>query len=147
MTYGTFDLFHVGHVRLLKRIRDLGDRLVVGLSSDEFNKVKGKKVIIPFADRKEILLSCRYVDDVFQENTWEQKREDIIREKAEIFAIGDDWAGKFDDLDDIVKVLYLPRTKDISTTELKTVIREINAEKLHEAKNVADHLVDLLRKI
>merc|ERR1712137_1027803 len=147
ITYGTFDLFHVGHVRLLKRIRDLGDRLVVGLSSDEFNKVKGKKVIIPFADRKEILLSCRYVDDVFQENTWEQKREDIIREKAEIFAIGDDWAGKFDDLDDIVKVLYLPRTKDISTTELKTVIREINAEKLHEAKNVADHLVDLLRKI
>ena len=137
----------MGHVRLLKRIRDLGDRLVVGLSSDEFNKVKGKKVIIPFADRKEILLSCRYVDDVFQENTWEQKREDIIREKAEIFAIGDDWAGKFDDLDDIVKVLYLPRTKDISTTELKTVIREINAEKLHEAKNVADHLVDLLRKI
>ena len=136
ITYGTFDLFHVGHVRLLKRIRDLGDRLVVG-----------KKVIIPFADRKEILLSCRYVDDVFQENTWEQKREDIIREKAEIFAIGDDWAGKFDDLDDIVKVLYLPRTKDISTTELKTVIREINAEKLHEAKNVADHLVDLLRKI
>ena len=78
ITYGTFDLFHVGHVRLLKRIRDLGDRLVVGLSSDEFNKVKGKKVIIPFADRKEILLSCRYVDDVFQENTWEQKREDII---------------------------------------------------------------------
>ena len=147
ITYGTFDLFHVGHVRLLKRIRDLGDRLVVGLSSDEFNKVKGKKVIIPFADRKEILLSCRYVDDVFQENTWEQKREDIIREKAEMFAIGDDWAGKFDDLDDIVKVLYLPRTKDISTTELKTVIREINAEKLHEAKNVADHLVDLLRKI
>jgi glycerol-3-phosphate cytidylyltransferase len=147
ITYGTFDLFHVGHVRLLKRIRDLGDRLVVGLSSDEFNKVKGKKVIIPFADRKEILLSCRYVDDVFQENTWEQKREDIIREKAEVFAIGDDWAGKFDDLDDIVKVLYLPRTKDISTTELKTVIREINAEKLHEAKNVADHLVDLLRKI
>ena len=147
ITYGTFDLFHVGHVRLLKRIRDLGDRLVVGLSSDEFNKVKGKKVIIPFADRKEILLSCRYVDDVFQENTCEQKREDIIREKAEIFAIGDDWAGKFDDLDDIVKVLYLPRTKDISTTELKTVIREINAEKLHEAKNVADHLVDLLRKI
>lgn len=147
ITYGTFDLFHVGHVRLLKRIRDLGDRLVVGLSSDEFNKVKGKKVIIPFADRKEILLSCRYVDDVFQENTWEQKREDIIREKAEIFAIGDDWAGKFDELDDIVKVLYLPRTKDISTTELKTVIREINAEKLHEAKNVADHLVDLLRKI
>jgi len=147
ITYGTFDLFHVGHVRLLKRIRELGDRLVVGLSSDEFNKVKGKKVIIPFADRKEILLSCRYVDDVFQENTWEQKREDIIREQAEIFAIGDDWAGKFDDLDDIVKVLYLPRTKDISTTELKTVIREINAEKLHEAKNVADHLVDLLRKI
>lgn len=147
VTYGTFDLFHVGHVRLLKRLRSLGDRLVVGLSSDEFNLVKGKKTIIPYADRREILLSCRYVDDVFQENTWEQKRADIIRENATIFAMGDDWVGKFDDLQDIVKVLYLPRTQDVSTTELKTVINEINDEKLREIRNVSAHLNTLLSKL
>ncbi|MDC8830484.1 adenylyltransferase/cytidyltransferase family protein [Alteromonas gilva] len=147
VTYGTFDLFHIGHVRLLKRLKSLGDRLVIGLSSDEFNAVKGKQVIIPYADRREILLSCRYVDDVFQENTWEQKRQDLLREKADIFAMGDDWAGKFDDLQDIVKVLYLPRTQDVSTTELKTVIKEINDEKLREVRNVASHLNDLLNKL
>ena len=146
VTYGTFDLFHVGHVRLLKRLKAMGDKLVVGLSTDSFNQLKGKNVVIPFADRKEVLLSCRYVDDVFEEDCWEQKRHDLIRENADIFAIGDDWAGKFDDLEDIVKVLYLPRTKDISTTELKTVMREINEEKVREAKNVATHLVDLLGK-
>ncbi len=147
VTYGTFDLFHVGHVRLLRRLKELGDRLVVGLSTDEFNQVKGKKVIIPFKDRKEILLSCKYVDDVFEETCWEQKRDDLVRENADIFAIGDDWSGKFDDLGDIVKVLYLPRTKDISTTELKTVLREINEEKLREVRNIASHLIESLKTI
>lgn len=147
VTYGTFDLFHVGHVRLLKRLKSLGDRLVVGLSSDEFNLVKGKKTIIPYADRREVLLSCRYVDEVFEENTWEQKRQDLLREQAAIFAIGDDWAGKFDDLQDIAEVLYLPRTKDISTTELKTVIHQINEEKLREIRNVASHLNGLINKL
>lgn len=147
VTYGTFDLFHVGHVRLLRRLKELGDRLVVGLSTDTFNEIKGKQVIIPFKDRKEILLSCRYVDDVFEESCWEQKREDLIRENADIFAIGDDWSGKFDDLGDIVKVLYLPRTKDISTTELKTVLREINEEKLREVRNIASHLIESLKTI
>lgn len=147
VTYGTFDLFHVGHVRLLKRLKSLGDRLVVGLSSDEFNLVKGKKTIIPYADRREVLLSCRYVDEVFEENTWEQKRQDLLREQAAIFAIGDDWAGKFDDLQDIVEVFYLPRTKDISTTELKTVIHQINEEKLREIRNVASHLNGLINKL
>lgn len=147
VTYGTFDLFHIGHVRLLRRLKSMGDRLIVGLSTDEFNRVKGKDVIIPFEDRKEILCSCRYVDDVFPETCWEQKREDLIRENADIFAIGDDWAGKFDDLIDIVTVLYLPRTKDVSTTELKTVIREISEERLHEIKNVASHLSDLVDKL
>ncbi|GGW92620.1 adenylyltransferase/cytidyltransferase family protein [Alteromonas halophila] len=147
VTYGTFDLFHIGHVRLLRRLKALGDRLVVGLSTDEFNKVKGKEIVIPFEDRKEILLSCRYVDDVFEENSWEQKRADLIREKASTFAIGDDWAGKFDDLEDIVQVLYLPRTKDISTTELKTVLSTITDDKLQEIKNVASHLVSLTESL
>lgn len=147
VTYGTFDLFHIGHVRLLKRLHSLGDRLVVGLSSDEFNTVKGKNVVIPYEDRKEILLSCRYVDDVFEENCWEQKREDLKRENADIFAMGDDWIGKFDDLQDIVKVVYLPRTKDVSTTELKTVINQVHNEKLQEVRNVASRLNSLIRKL
>ena len=147
VTYGTFDLFHIGHVRLLKRLHSLGDRLVVGLSSDEFNTVKGKNVVIPYEDRKEILLSCRYVDDVFQENCWEQKRDDLEREGADIFAMGDDWIGKFDDLQDIVKVVYLPRTQDVSTTELKTVINQVYDEKLREVRNVASHLNTLIEKL
>ena len=147
VTYGTFDLYHVGHVRLLKRLREMGDRLVVGLSTDEFNQLKGKQVVIPFADRREILLSCRYVDDVFEENSWEQKRADLIREKADIFAIGDDWAGKFDDLEDLVKVIYLPRTKDISTTELKTVLSYLSKEKVNEVRNVVDNLSSLIRQL
>ena len=123
ITYGTFDLFHFGHVRLLKRLRSLGDRLVVGCSSDEFNLLKGKKTVVPYTHRKEILLSCRYVSDVFPENNWEQKRDDIIREKADIFGMGHDWTGKFDDLSDLVKVVYLPRTEGISTTDLKDLMR------------------------
>lgn len=119
LTYGTFDLFHFGHVRLLKRLSDLGDRLVVGCSSDEFNELKGKKTVVPYAQRREILLSCRYVSGVFPEHDWEQKRSDVIREEADVFGMGNDWAGKFDDLADIVKVIYLPRTDGISTTELK----------------------------
>ena len=147
VTYGTFDLYHVGHVRLLKRLREMGDRLVVGLSTDEFNQQKGKQVVIPYTDRREILLSCRYVDDVFEENSWEQKRADLVREQADIFAIGDDWAGKFDDLEDLVKVIYLPRTKDISTTELKTVLSYLSKEKVNEVRNVVENLSSLIRQL
>lgn len=144
ITYGTFDLYHIGHVKLLKRLHQLGDRLIVGLSTDEFNQVKNKNVVIPFADRREVLLSCKYVDDVFPENNWDQKRDDIINKKADIFAMGDDWSGKFDDLQDIVEVVYLPRTKDISTTDLKTMLRRINEEKVNELKNVINHVSDLV---
>ena len=147
VTYGTFDLYHVGHVRLLKRLKQLGDRLVVGLSTDEFNVLKGKNVVIPYKDRREILLSCRYVDSVFEENSWEQKREDLVREKADFFAIGDDWAGKFDDLEDVVKVIYLPRTKDISTTELKTVLSYLNKEKVSELTNLLENLSNVVKQL
>ena len=147
VTYGTFDLFHIGHVRLLKRLHSLGDRLVVGLSSDEFNTVKGKNVVIPHEDRKEILRYCSDVEDVFQENCWEQKREDLEREGADIFAMGDDWIGKFDDLQDIVKVVYLPRTQDVSTTELKTVISEIQNEKIRQLQSLTEHLNALMQRL
>lgn len=122
ITYGTYDLLHVGHVNLLRRASELGDRLVVGISSDEFNKLKGKQSIFSFAERKKILEAVKYVDEVFAENTWEQKRDDIKKFDADIFVMGSDWNGKFDSLSDLCEVKYLARTEDISTTYLKNKI-------------------------
>lgn len=147
ITYGTFDLFHVGHVRLLKRLRNMGDRLVVGLSTDSFNLEKGKKVIFPYEQRQEILLSTRYVDKVFPEQCWEQKSDDIIREKADIFAMGDDWSGEFDSLKSIIEVVYLPRTNDVSTTDIKNVMNKLQEEQIHELRNVTLHLQNLVKKL
>lgn len=129
ITYGTFDLFHYGHVRLLQRMSKLGDRLVVGCSSDEFNAMKGKESVMSYQERVEILMSCRYVDSVFPENTWDQKRIDIARENADIFSMGSDWEGKFDDLKDIVEVIYLSRTAGVSTTDLRGKVVKKAADK------------------
>lgn len=129
ITYGTFDLFHIGHLKLLKRLEGLGDRLIVGVSSDEFNKVKGKTTIIPFEQRSEIVSSIKGVDLVIRENSWEQKKSDIGRYDVDILAMGDDWEGKFDDLKGLVEVLYIPRTKGVSSTELKSIIRDITLKK------------------
>ena len=125
LTYGTFDLFHVGCLRLLKRLSALGDKLVVGCSTDELNATKGKSTAIPYAHRVEILEACRYVDQVIPEDNWAQKRDDVQRYGIDLFAMGDDWKGKFDDLRDLCDVLYLPRTENISTTELKTLIQSM----------------------
>lgn len=119
ITYGTFDLFHIGHLRLLQRLDQLADRLIVGVSTDEFNALKGKKCTIPFAHRAEIVEHLRFVDAVFPENDWEQKRSDVLKYKADIFAMGDDWVGEFDELNDICEVIYLPRTPEISSSGLK----------------------------
>lgn len=124
LTYGTFDLFHVGHVHLLRRLSELGDRLIVGCSTDEFNDIKGKKCIMPYADREIILRASRYVDDVIPERNWDQKIDDIIRLKADIFAMGDDWAGKFDELSAHCEVVYLPRTEGVSTTGLRWIVTD-----------------------
>lgn len=124
ISYGTFDLFHLGHVRLLRRLRALGDRLVIGCSTDEFNAQKGKKSVMSYAQRVEILESCRFVDKVFPEAGWDQKREDIAREGAAIFGMGSDWEGKFDDLSELVEVVYLPRTDGVSTTDLRNLVIE-----------------------
>jgi glycerol-3-phosphate cytidylyltransferase len=124
ITYGTFDLFHIGHVRLLTRARTLGSRLIVALSTDEFNAQKGKKATFNFAERKLILESCRYVDLVIPEETWEQKRSDILNHDVATFIMGDDWTGKFDFLSDICRVVYLPRTPSISTTYVRQIVRE-----------------------
>lgn len=137
ITYGTFDLFHIGHLNLLRRISELGNRLVVGVSTDEFNALKGKKTIVSYEDRAKIVSAICYVDAVFPEENWEQKRADILREKAHIFAMGSDWSGKFDDLNDLCQVVYLPRTENISTTDIKTLVK---AEARSEILEVA-HLV------
>ena len=147
ITYGTFDLFHIGHVHLLRRLKALGDKLVVGCSTDEFNANNGKKSIVPFDHRAEILRSCRYVDEVFPENSWDQKPSDISREHAHIFAMGADWTGKFDHLSKFCEVVYLPRTDDVSSTEIRQVINAFEQERLGEIKAAVSHLSDLLARM
>ena len=119
ITYGTFDLLHVGHVRLLKRAKALGDVLIVGLSTDEFNTLKHKSSFLPYTQRKELLEAIRYVDKVIPEKSWEQKVLDVIEYAVDLFVIGDDWKGEFDFLKEYCDVIYLPRTSDISTSSLK----------------------------
>lgn len=123
LTYGTFDLFHVGHVNILRRARMLGDKLIVGVSTDEFNRKKGKKSIITFEDRCLILESCKYVDEIVPENSWDQKIGDIFNYNVDIFVMGDDWAGKFDYLSRYCKVSYLSRTDGISSSMIKDSLR------------------------
>jgi glycerol-3-phosphate cytidylyltransferase len=122
LTYGTFDLFHAGHVALLHRAKDMGTRLVVGLSTDEFNAAKGKKSVLCYEDRKVILESCRYVDLVIPEFSWNQKEGDAILYQADVFVMGDDWAGKFDHMSKHCSVVYLARTPDISSSQIKSRI-------------------------
>lgn len=119
LTYGTFDMFHIGHLNLLNRLKNLGSKLIVAVSTDEFNALKGKKTLIPFEQRALIVQNIKCVDMVIAEDTWEQKIEDIKKYNIDIFAMGDDWEGKFDFLKDYCEVIYLPRTENISTTQLK----------------------------
>ena len=127
ITYGTFDMFHVGHLNLLKRLKALGGKLIVAVSTDEFNKLKGKSTLIPFEQRKAIVEAIREVDLVIPEESWEQKVGDIQKYKVTTFAIGNDWEGKFDDLSEYCEVKYLERTSGISTTELKDALRKFTA--------------------
>jgi len=119
ITYGTYDLLHVGHINLLRRAKELGDYLIVVVSSDEFNAIKGKKAYYSFEDRKKILEAVKYVDEVLPEYTWEQKIDDVVKNNVDVFVMGDDWAGKFDFLKDYCEVVYLPRTEGISTSKIK----------------------------
>ncbi|MCH8537860.1 MAG: glycerol-3-phosphate cytidylyltransferase [Alkalimonas sp.] len=123
ITYGTFDLFHIGHVNLLKRAKSLGDHLIVGVSTDEFNQSKGKSTLIPFEHRMAILESCRYVDTVIPEENWAQKADDIKKYKVDTFVIGDDWLGQFDELKAQCNVVYLSRTKQISSSSIKQALQ------------------------
>ena len=120
ITYGTFDILHFGHINLLKRAKELGDYLIVALSTDEFNwNSKQKKCYYDYNTRKMMLESIRYVDLVIPEENWEQKIPDVQEYKADIFVMGDDWVGEFDFLKEHCEVVYLPRTPDISTSQMK----------------------------
>lgn len=121
LTYGTYDLLHYGHIRLLQRSRALGDYLIVALSTDEFNASKGKKAYHDYETRKMMLEAVRYVDLVIPENCWEQKIDDIKRYEVDIVVMGDDWSGseKFTYLQEHCELVYLPRTEGISTSDIK----------------------------
>nr|WP_297413807.1 adenylyltransferase/cytidyltransferase family protein [uncultured Nocardioides sp.] len=126
ITFGTFDVFHVGHLRVIQRAAALGDRLVVGVSADALNeKKKGRRPVFSQAERLEIVASLKAVDEVFVEESLEQKRDYILEHKADILVMGDDWSGKFDEFSDICEVHYLPRTPSISTTELIEKISDL----------------------
>ncbi|EAF1795996.1 glycerol-3-phosphate cytidylyltransferase [Listeria monocytogenes] len=119
ITYGTFDLIHWGHIRLLERAKALGDYLIVAISTDEFNRIKHKEAYHNFEHRKLILEAIRYVDEVIPESNWEQKLEDVKNRGIDIFVMGDDWEGEFDFLKPYCEVVYLPRTDGISTSKIK----------------------------
>lgn len=119
ITYGTFDMFHIGHLRLLQRLAEIGDELIVAVSTDEFNVLKDKQVLIPYDQRAELVSNIRCVDKVIPETCWEQKVADIKKYDVDVFVMGDDWIGKFDFLMDHCEVRYMERTKGISTTHLK----------------------------
>jgi len=124
ITFGTFDVFHVGHIRVLQRAAALGDRLVVGVSADALNIAKkGRAPVYTQDERMEIVASLRVVDEVFVEESLEQKRDYIVEHGADVLVMGDDWAGKFDWVSDVCEVVYLPRTPEISSTAIICVVR------------------------
>ena len=119
ITYGTYDLLHYGHIELLRRAREMGDYLIVALSTDEFNQIKNKKSYYYYEQRKMMLESIRYVDLVIPEEGWGQKEKDVDRFDVDVFVMGHDWEGEFDFLKDKCEVIYLNRTEGISTTKIK----------------------------
>jgi glycerol-3-phosphate cytidylyltransferase len=134
LTYGTFDLFHIGHLNLLRRLKALGDYLIVAVSTDEFNRGKGKQTIIRFEDRLEIVQHVKFVDLAIPETCWEQKIDDVKKYNVSVFAMGDDWAGKFDFLKPHCEVVYLSRTANISSTSIKNSLRIYSPDQLERMR-------------
>lgn len=147
LTYGTFDLFHIGHLNLLKRLKALGDYLIVAVSTDEFNQGKGKKTIIRFEDRMEIVRSVRCVDLVIPETRWEQKIDDVREHGVAVFGMGEDWAGKFDFLRPHCEVVYLPRTSNISSTSLKHIMSSFSAEHVDRMRAALDSISGIVANL
>ncbi len=150
LTYGTFDLFHIGHLNLINRLRELGDRVVIAVSTDEFNAGKGKTSVVSYEDRARIIGSIKGVDLVIPETSWEQKVSDIKTYDVDVFAIGDDWAGKFDELEQLCQVVYLSRTDGISSTEIKQMLRVLDPThitEMQEALSVMSRLLEHYRDL
>ena len=126
ITFGTFDLFHVGHVRLLRRASEIAHDVIVGVSTNELNyKKKGHDPVFSFEDRCEIVSACRHVSSVFGEHSLEEKRAYICMYDADVLIMGDDWEGKFDDLHSVCQVIYMPRTENVSTTSTVEIIKHL----------------------
>ncbi|MGI6509417.1 MAG: glycerol-3-phosphate cytidylyltransferase [Erysipelotrichaceae bacterium] len=136
LTYGTFDILHYGHIRLLKRAKALGDYLIVAISTDEFNDIKGKKAYYDYKTRKEMLEAIKYVDKVIPENDWEQKVKDVLDNDVDIVTMGDDWtnSARFEYLREYCDVVYLSRTENISTTRIKSDLELTNEEEAKKSK-------------
>ncbi|MBU5465334.1 glycerol-3-phosphate cytidylyltransferase [Virgibacillus sp. MSJ-26] len=128
ITYGTFDILHAGHINLLRRAKELGDYLIVGISTDKFNEMKGKQAYYSFEQRKAILEAVKYVDKVIPEDSWEQKADDIKNYDIDILVMGDNWSGVFDELKELCEVEYLPRTVGISSTKIKEDLMKLKEE-------------------
>jgi glycerol-3-phosphate cytidylyltransferase len=146
ITYGTFDLFHIGHLNLLKRLRSLGDYLIVGVSTDQFNEGKGKKTIISFEDRLEIISGLKCVDMAIPEISWEQKIEDINKYDVSVFGMGHDWEGHFDYLTQHCSVVYLPRTEGVSTTALKSTFQALDKDHIKDLKKALDLISSIVER-
>jgi glycerol-3-phosphate cytidylyltransferase len=146
LTYGTFDLFHVGHLKLLNRLKALGDELIVAVSTDEFNELKGKKTIIGFEDRAEIVANLKCVDKVIPERNWEQKIEDIRKYGVTIFGMGSDWEGHFDELSAYCKVVYLPRTEGVSSTHIKKTLNILDSVHVDSLKKALDLISSIVER-
>jgi glycerol-3-phosphate cytidylyltransferase len=144
LTYGTFDLFHIGHLNMINRLSALGDRLVIAVSTDEFNSAKGKSSVVSYEDRAKIVGSIKGVDLVIPETSWDQKVSDIKEYDVDIFAIGDDWAGKFDELKELCEVVYLSRTDGISSTEIKQMLRVLDPSHIAEMQDALSVMSRLL---
>jgi glycerol-3-phosphate cytidylyltransferase len=147
LTYGTYDLFHIGHLNLLKRLRSLGDYLVVGVSTDEFNAQKGKNTIISCKDRMQIVAELKCVDLVIPEADWDQKVNDIKKYSVDIFGMGDDWTGKFDHLKEHCEVVYLKRTEGISSTALKSALGSFNKDHINDLTRALDAVNSIVEKL
>ncbi|WP_395154251.1 adenylyltransferase/cytidyltransferase family protein [Ilumatobacter sp.] len=145
ITYGTFDLFHYGHLQLLRRTADLAEEVIVGVATDEFNALKGKRSMANFEQRAEITAAMRMVTSVIPEDSWEQKRLDIVKYDIDLFVMGDDWEGRFDDLSDLCAVIYLPRTTGISSTAIRDAVHTFSPGEVVRLKDSLTAISEVLR--
>lgn len=147
LTYGTFDVVHQGHVRILERLKAMGDYLIVAVSTDEFNALKGKKSLLPYEDRAYVVNALKCVDLVIPEENWDQKEKDVVKYNVNVFGIGDDWEGKFDHLKNQCEVVYLPRTPNISSTAIRKSVGALDVEHLKQIANAAELISSVIKNL